>query len=141
MMARRIPWLKAMVPPPPPSRSTSSEDEASWRIFWLGKQDGLDHGAARLEARAEAAGVAGADLADPDLSVRMPGEEPVRGCDLVPIDFIGSSRDVEEGELAFVFGPEVWQNLPFVDLIASPGNFFPIVLRYRRHATYPPLPR
>ncbi len=56
----------------------------------------------------------------------MPSEESIRGCDFVPVYFIVSGSNVNKDELALVPRIETWQDIPFVDLVASSCDLFSI---------------
>jgi hypothetical protein len=66
----------------------------------------------------------------------MPGEETIRGGNFGPVDFVVPGLDVDEGELAFFFRTEAWQDHPFVDLVspmddlvwAAKGGPWPLAL-------------
>src|SRR3954462_5047238 len=76
----------------------------------------------RLEARPEPTSVAGAYLPKPNLRVRFPGEESIRGRDLVTVDLVVSCFDVDEGIFSLIVSGEAWQHLALVDLVAAPGE-------------------
>ncbi len=86
------------------------------------------------DAGAETAGVEGTDQAEPDLSVRAAGEQPVRGGDLVRIDFGSTRLDVNGNEFADILGGEPRLDLALVDLVAAPGELFLAVPGLRRNS-------
>src|SRR5436309_4249213 len=95
----------------------------------------------RLEARPEPTSVAGAYLPKPNLRVRFPGEESIRGRDLVPIDLVVSGFDVDEGIFPLIFRAEAWQHLALIDLVAAPGELLFAIPRSkgcRSHVICPP---
>jgi hypothetical protein len=75
----------------------------------------------------EAAGITGAHLLHPNLGVRVPGEEPIRGSHLVPVYLVICGLDVDEGVLPFILGAEVWPHLALVELVAAPGHLLQAV--------------
>jgi len=85
-------------------------------------------------AGAEAAGLGRADQAEPDLGVWVTGEEPVRGGDLVRIDFESTSLNVDGNELTAIFLGEPRLDHTLIDLVAAPGKLFFAVSRVRRGA-------
>jgi hypothetical protein len=80
---------------------------------------------------AEPSGVAGANAPKPDLSVWLPGEKTVRGCDLVSVDFIVTGLDVDEGVLAFILRAEAWQHVALIDLVTAPCELLFAIPRLR----------
>jgi hypothetical protein len=60
--------------------------------------------------RGKTAGKAGTDLSHPNLCVRVPGEEPIRGRDLVPVDLVIGGLDVDERILSFICGTQEREN-------------------------------
>jgi hypothetical protein len=65
-------------------------------------------GRVALEAvGSEASSILKADPPQPKLRIWISGEEAVRGRQLVVVNFIGSSFDVNDDELALVFRPQV----------------------------------
>jgi hypothetical protein len=80
-----------------------------------------------LEAWSKTAGIAGTDLSHPNLRVRMPGKEPIRGCHLVPVYFVIGGLDVDERILPFIPGTEDREHLALVDFVAALGDLFSTV--------------
>src|SRR5262249_36974703 len=93
-----------------------------------GGADGAEFGVAggmslgRGEARPDSTSVAGAYLAKPNLRVRFPGEESIRGRDLVTVDLEVSCFDVNEGIFSLIVRGESWQHLALVNFVAAPGE-------------------
>jgi hypothetical protein len=57
----------------------------------------------------------------------MPGEETIRGRDLIPIDLVIAGLDVDERVLPFIPGTEEREHLALVDLVAATGDLFSTV--------------
>ena len=74
--------------------------------------------------RAESASIAKADPAQPELRTWAPGEKAVRGGQLVVIDLVGPSFNVNDDELAFVGRAHMGEDITIVDLVAAPRELF-----------------
>jgi hypothetical protein len=57
----------------------------------------------------------------------MPGEEPIRGRYLVPVDLVIGGLDVDERIPPFIRGTEEWKHLALVNLVAAPGDLLSTV--------------
>jgi hypothetical protein len=69
----------------------------------------------------------GADLSHPNLRVRMPGEETIRGRDLIPVDLVVGGLDIDERILPFILGLEARKHFAFINLVAAPGDLLSTV--------------
>jgi hypothetical protein len=85
----------------------------------------------------EPAGVARADLYHPDLRVGVPGEEAVRGGELVAVQLVVAAPGVDEDKLPLVVRTELRTDPGLIDLVASTGDLLSFAVRsgYRCHAT------
>jgi hypothetical protein len=68
--------------------------------------------------RAEVTGVAGADLAKPDLGLGVAGEQAIRRYEFVCVDLVCASFDVDGDKLALVLRFHLRADLALVDLIS-----------------------
>src|SRR5947199_9039042 len=80
-------------------------------------------------AWAEAAGIGSADQPEPDLGLRVAGEQPMRGGNLVGVGLEGTRLDIDGNELAGILCAETRSYLALIDLVAPPGELFLAVPR------------
>lgn len=57
----------------------------------------------------------------------MPGEEAIRGRNLISIDLVIGALDVDERIFSFIRRIEVRKHLALIDLVATPGDLLSTV--------------
>jgi hypothetical protein len=85
----------------------------------------------------EAACIVGADLPEPELGIRMTREQSIGSNELLSIELVITRFNIDDGELALVFGSDVRQDISVVDLISTPGELFFAISRCRGHDQLP----
>src|SRR3954471_4444515 len=74
------------------------------------------------------------------MSVGMPGEEPIRGRNLVSVDLVIGGLDIDQRIFSFVRGIEAWKHLALIDLVAPPGDLLSTVSTQPRNLGLRALP-
>jgi hypothetical protein len=73
--------------------------------------------------------IARADPPEPHLRIGAPGEQAIRGGDLVSVHLVSTGLYVDDDELALVVRSEARDDFSFVDLVSTPGELFFAVAR------------
>jgi hypothetical protein len=75
-----------------------------------------------------------ADQPEPDLGLRVTGEQPMRGGDFVHVTLESACFDVYGDELAVILSAEPGPHFALIDVVAPPGKLFFTVPRIRGSA-------
>jgi hypothetical protein len=68
--------------------------------------------------------IARADPPEPHLRIGAPGEQAIRGGDLVSVHLVSAGLYIDDDELALVVRPEARDDISLVDLVSTPGELF-----------------